>query len=73
VSKSWETGKAINHAQSYIKRGENETDEQLAARLYYAQMEVYSTYAGRDLDVDFNLIDSEARKGWLEMAHNWRK
>jgi hypothetical protein len=58
----------IKYEHSKMKRSESESIADFAARLYYMQMEVYSAYAGRDLDEDFWSIPEEYRKQWIELA-----
>jgi hypothetical protein len=58
----------IRNMQSHVKRQSGESIESVAARLYYAQMEVYSAYAGRDLDTQFELLPDEVRAQWIAGA-----
>lgn len=47
-----------------------ETVEDLAERMFYLQMEVYSANAGRTLYRlgEFNSLSKETRKGWFGIA-----
>ena len=56
---------------SQIARTEGETDEKLARRMFYLQMEIYSANAATTLyqEGDFELLPDEVQKQWLEKAH----
>lgn len=46
------------------------TAEELAPRMFYWQMEIYSAHAGGDLykDGDFEELSAEDRAGWVAIA-----
>lgn len=51
-----------------MRKGKEESIEEFAARLYYVQMEIYSTYCGRDLEQDFSHLPSRVQKEWIKLA-----
>jgi hypothetical protein len=58
----------IANAQAAIKLIETDTVETFAAKLFTAQMEVYSSYAGRDLYKPFAELTEGHRNSFLELA-----
>lgn len=63
--------KDSEHAQSHIKRGPDETDEQLASRLFYRHMEVVQAYVMADVSADFKHLPRSVKQTWLDKAKNW--
>lgn len=62
---------AVDTVRRYIgemQSGEGESVEGFAIRMYEMQMEIYSAYAGRDLDVPWGHIKKEYQDGWLKKA-----
>ena len=45
-----------------------ESVRDFAERLYYMQMEVYSAWAGCDLDVYFGSLPKKTIEGWMRLA-----
>jgi hypothetical protein len=60
----------IESEQAKVRRKQGESNESLAERLFEAQMEVYSGYAGSDLYTHdtFAKLSQEDRQGWIERA-----
>lgn len=63
-------GAAVAAAFAKVTREPEETDEQLARRMFYLQMEIYSAHAGRDLyrEGDFELLPDLAKQSWTAIA-----
>ena len=68
----------VEYQLSKVKRRDGESDEALARRLYYLQMEVYSANAGRDLVSDsetdpssFRNLSTEVQQGWMTFAKKY--
>lgn len=64
-------GGAVEAARDYLK-GMKPTKgasvEDFAANLFFWQMEIYSSYAGRDLDQPFEYLDKDTKAGWMKAA-----
>lgn len=58
----------VKYQLSLMNKGENETYENFAKRLYSMQMEVYAANAGADLGVPFDMLEANVQKGWIESA-----
>ena len=72
-------GQDIAYQMSLVKRESGESDEHLAERLYYVQMEVLSANAGCNLvsndQVDlfqFKNLNPEIRNNWIEKAKAYK-
>lgn len=65
----------VAHQMSQVHREENESDESLARRMFYLQMEVYSANAGVMLygSGDFERLSKEMQNSWLSAAHGVNK
>lgn len=48
--------------------GKGERIADFARRMYYMQMEIYSSYAGRDLDTPFEHLPTDVQAGWINSA-----
>jgi hypothetical protein len=62
---------AVQDARYHLSKmriAEGESIEDFARRRYYMQMEVYSSWAGRDLDVQFEFLDGKVQKDWIKSA-----
>ena len=67
--------KDVEYQWSKIRPHKDESDEQLARRLFAVQMEVYSANAGRDLvddSLNFDALDEKTKQQWLESARKHR-
>jgi len=64
----------VKYQLSQARREPGETDEKLARRLFYLQMEVYSANAGRDLyeGGDFERLDPQVQEQWIEKAGKYQ-
>lgn len=58
----------IKNLSADVTRGPGDSDDTIARRLYYIQMEVYSAYAGSDLATDFDYLPKDVRDSWLKAA-----
>jgi len=60
----------VKYQLSQVKREPKETDEDLARRLFYLQIEIHSANVGHDLyqGGDFERLDPEIQTGWMERA-----
>lgn len=58
----------VHQVLSRMKRGKGESVADFARRKYYMQMEIYSSYAGRDLDTDFDLLPAKVQADWIRSA-----
>lgn len=62
--------KDVDYQLNKLRQRLGETVEQLAARGFYLQMEIYSANAMTDLvsEGDWDLLDDENRQSWLDWA-----
>lgn len=64
----------LKNEREALQLVDGETLNELAARLFYTQMEVYSSYAGHDLAPNgtFSRLNATAKRGWLVAAQEKR-